>query len=269
MPEQLNLAASSKFKSLLKSIEKAFKKLHKKGSYKPEDLIEVPEYAEVIIETNKILGRALVDNVISKEVVKKLETDTFIFSGIKTHAQLLEASKQLLTKDKTIKSFDIWSNDVKGVKTSHQKYLEAEYDFAVGSVQMAERWESFNDKDRYNLQYRTAGDSKVRAEHKKLHNTTLPKKHEFWDKYFPPNGWRCRCTTVEVLAYLDKSTNAKTAMEAGKKATTKIGKSGKNKLAIFRFNAGKKGKVFPPKHPYNKVAGVAKAKKAIHKKINE
>ena len=262
-PEHLNLANNSKFKSLLTSVEKAFKKLHSKGSYTPEDLSSTPEYVQVIIETNKILGRALVDNDLSEGMLNRLQNDTFIFSGIKAHAELLEASRQLLTKDKTIKSFAAFSKDVKGVKDSHRKYLEAEYDFAVGSVQMAERWESFNDSDRYNLQYRTASDDKVRASHADLHNTTLPKKHPFWDAYFPPNGWRCRCTTVDVLAYLDEATDGEAAMKAGKKATTQINKNGTNKLAIFRFNAGKKGKAFPPKHPYHKVAGAVQAKGAI------
>ena len=50
-------------------------------------------------------------------------------------------------------------------------------------------------------------------------------------------------------------------MIAGEKATTKLNKDGKNTLDIFRFNPGKKGVVFPPKHPYNKVAGADKVKR--------
>ena len=192
-------------------------------------------------------------------MLKSLKQDIFVFSGLKTHAQLFEASKQLLTADKTIKAFDLFNKDVAKIKSNYNKnYLEAEYDFAVGSVQMADKWENFSDSERYLLQYRTAGDDKVRITHQPLHNITLPKSDKFWDKFFPPNGWRCRCTTLQVLAHTNEQSNSKEASKKGNKATTQIGKSGKNKLEIFRFNAGRKKVVFPPKHPYRKVQGANK-----------
>ncbi len=199
-------------------------------------------------------------------MLKSLQNDIFVFSGLKTHAQLFEASRQLLTADKTIKPFAQFNKDVKDIPETHRKYLEAEYDFAVGSVQMAEKWDTFSDSDRYYLQYRTANDDKVRVTHQPLHEITLPKTDAFWDKYFPPNGWRCRCTTLQVLAHTNKQSDSKEALKKGNKATTQLNKNGKNKLEIFRFNAGRQKVVFPPKHPYNKVAGAAKAQ-AITKAI--
>jgi len=126
---------------------------------------------------------------------------------------------------------------------------------------MADRWENYSDSDRYYLQYRTANDDRVRDSHAALHNITLPKGDAFWDKYFAPNGWRCRCTVVQVLASSNKASNSKKATEAGDKATTKISESGKNKLDIFRFNPGKKKVLFPPEHPYSKVAGAKNIKR--------
>lgn len=195
---------------------------------------------------------------------QSLEEDIFLFSGLKTHAQLFEASRQLLTEDKKIKSFSQFSKDVSTIKSNYnENYLEAEYDFAVGSVLMAERWENFNDSDRYYLQYRTAADDKVRDSHQVLHETTLPKDDPFWDLFFPPNGWRCRCTVAEVLAYLNDLSDSKKAYKAGESATYQESKNGKNKLEIFRFNPAKEKVSFPPKHPYHKVAGAGKAKEAI------
>lgn len=199
-------------------------------------------------------------------MLTSLENDIFVFSGLKTHAQLFEASKQLLTKDKNLKSFDLFNKDVAKIKSNYNKnYLEAEYDFAVGSVQMADRWDNFSDSDRYYLQYRTANDDKVRITHQPLHNITLPKSDKFWDKFFPPNGWRCRCTTLQVLAHTNDQSNSKEASKKGNKATTQINKNGKNKLEIFRFNAGRQKLVFPPKHPYNKVVGASKVIKIMKK----
>lgn len=203
-------------------------------------------------------------------MMESLQSDVFLFSGLKTHAQLFEASRQLLTEDKKIKSFDLFSNDVSSIKKNYnQNYLEAEYDFAVGSVLMAERWDNFNNSDRYYLQYRTAADDRVRVSHQVLHNTTLPKTDPFWDKYFPPNGWRCRCTTVQVLASSNTISDTKKAAKNGETATTQIGESGKNKLELFRFNPGKQKVVFPPAHSYNKVAGANRVKPIILTIIND
>jgi SPP1 gp7 family putative phage head morphogenesis protein len=259
--ERLNLAINPRFKTLLKTIEKAYKKLHKKGSYKVEDLETVKEYKAIVTDTTNLLERALEDNDLSDDMLKSLKEDIFYFSGYKTHAQLLEASRELLTEDNKLKSFTAFNNDVSKIKTGYnENYLEAEYDFAVGSVQMAERYNNFKDSDRYLLQYRTANDERVRESHQALHNISLPKTDAFWDKYFPPNGWRCRCTTVQVLASSNEKSDSKAAAKKADKATTKIDKNGKNSLEIFRFNAGKEKVVFPPKHPYKKVVGATKIK---------
>lgn len=260
--ETFTLSLKGKFKGLLTTVEKAFKKLHKTGSYKPEDLIKVKEYRDVIRATNGILNGSLEDNKLSKEMLNALENDIFYFSQLRTHSELFEASQLLLDDNKKIKSFETFSNDVSKIKTDYnQNYLEAEYDFGVGSVLMAERWDNFKGGENFLLQYRTAKDDKVRASHQLLDETTLPKEDPFWDKYFPPNGWRCRCTTVEVLARKYEQSDSEASNTNGEKATTKEGKNGKNQLEIFRFNPGKEKVVFPPGHPYRKVAGANKIKK--------
>jgi SPP1 gp7 family putative phage head morphogenesis protein len=47
--------------------------------------------------------------------------------------------------------------------------------------------------------YRTIGDNRVREEHAKLEGVTLPKDDPFWQKFYPPNGWSCRCTVIAVF----------------------------------------------------------------------
>lgn len=44
--------------------------------------------------------------------------------------------------------------------------------------------------------YFTAGDDRVREEHAVLDGTSLPKEDAFWKRWYPPNGWSCRCTVV-------------------------------------------------------------------------
>ena len=51
---------------------------------------------------------------LSEEVgIENLKKDVFYFSGLKTHAQLLEASRLLLKPDNTIKPFKDFYQDVK------------------------------------------------------------------------------------------------------------------------------------------------------------
>ena len=133
----------------------------------------------------------------------------------------------------------------------NHNYLRAEYNFATNSTLSAVRWQNYaKDGDRYNLQYRTALDERVREEHRMLEGITLPPSDKFWDKYYPPNGWNCRCTVVQVLKDKYPTSNSDQACASGERATTQIGKDGSNKAAIFRFNPGKAMKLMPPKHPY-------------------
>ncbi len=69
----------------------------------------------------------------------------------------------------------------------------------------------------------------------------------------------CRCLAVEVMASDYDTSNSTDAIEKGKVATTQIGKGGKNKAEMFRFNPGKSKKLFPPDNSYMpKMCGGAK-----------
>lgn len=260
--EVLNLGISDKFKQLLKAGEKAFKQLHKNKGYKAEDLKTEKSYQDLIQKTADAFNYAITDNDIPDEMRTSLQNDAFLFGGLKTNAQLFEASKLLLNSDGKLKSFSELSNDFEKLNIQYnQTYLESEYQFAVTSSQMAAKWSELESSSRYNLQYRTAKDERVRASHQQLADITLPKDDPFWTSYYPPNGWRCRCTAVEVMKDKYETSDSEKSITAGDKATSEIGKDGKNRLEIFRFNPGQTQKVFPPSHPYNKVKGANEVKK--------
>ena len=249
----------------LKAISNAIKKLHEKGNYKPGDLANTKEYKNLIKATFDVLEKSVSDGTFSNATLQRLRKDIFLFSGLKTHNHLLEAGKLLVDKQGNLKPFEKWKKEVsKNVDAKHLRYLRAEYDFAVGSVQMAERWANHQkDTSRYYLQFRTAADERVRKSHAVLHNITLPKNDKFWDKYYPPNGWGCRCTAVDVLASNNEKSDSDKAVSLGEKATTYINKNGTNKLKIFRFNPGKDKIIFPPHHPYSKVIGAKQVKPIV------
>ncbi|GAQ15445.1 phage (Mu-like) virion morphogenesis protein [Myroides odoratimimus] len=240
------------FEDLLNSVLTAFKTLHSTGSYKVQDLFKTEEYKQVIKQTATILKQPVLDNVIKKGMQQALEQDVFIFSALKTHVQLFEASRMLLDEEGKVKPFSKFQQDFKKLTTDYNEtYLETEYNFAVNSSIMAGKWSELDDDAI--LQYRTMRDDKVRDEHRVLDRTTLPKSDPFWLEYYPPNGWNCRCTTIEVRKGKYEESDSVAAIEAGKTATTKYGKDGFNSLELFRFNPGMQQVVFPPNHPYSKV----------------
>jgi hypothetical protein len=239
--------------------------LHEKGSYNTKDLQSEKAYQNLINQTRDIFDFAIQNNDIPEAMQKSLENDVYLFSGLKAHAQLFEASRLLLDENGALKPYNAFARDFNKInKGYNQTYLNTEYGYAVSAAQMAGKWAGFSNGDRYDLQYRTAGDNHVRDSHAKLNRITLPKSDPFWDMYYAPNGWNCRCNVVEVLKDKYEQSNSADAMAAGEKATTKIGKNGENKLEIFRFNPGKQQVIFPPDHPYKKVIGA----KTVEKQIN-
>lgn len=263
----LDNASKSKFKNLLNVAEKAFKHLHKKQNYKAKDLFNEKPFEDLVNATANLLETAI-DHKMPNELKQALINDVFLFGSLRTHAQLFEASSLLIDKEGNIKPYSQLENELNKLNVNYNNnYLSAEYDMAIGSSLMASKWADFSDNDRYWLQYRTAQDKRVRKSHQDLANITLPKSDPFWNQFFPPNGWRCRCTTVQVLKDKYDASNSAEAKKLGEEATSEIGKNGKNRLEIFRFNAGKQQVAFPPKHPFNQVKGAKEVKAiAIEKK---
>lgn len=231
-----------------RAFAKAAKWLHEKNKFTADMLSDKP-VQELINATNNALQDALsrgISREVPPELQAALEQNVFIFSGFKTYHELKEASLLLRDVNGSYKPFNQYLNDIQKIdNTYNRNYLNAEYNFAVQSTQMAAKWHDFKkDGDRYLLQYRTAEDDKVRADHAALHNITLPKDDPFWSEFYPPLGWNCRCTVVQVRRDKYPLSDSNMAIAAGKAATESP------KQRIFRFNPGKMMKVFPPKHPY-------------------
>lgn len=183
---------------------------------------------------------------VSDDMRQRLSRSNYIFSGIKTFHELNEAFPSLTDENGNRKPFERFLNDVQNIdKTYNQNYLRAEYNFVHTSADMAAKWEQFEaDGDRYLLQYRTAKDDRVRPEHADLDGVTLPADDPFWAEFYPPNGWNCRCTVVQVRRGKYPVTPHDEAMSRGESALQL------DKRGIFRFNPGLQQKSFPDYNPY-------------------
>ena len=217
-----------------------------KGSQLRIEVLQADKVQQFIGKHAEILDSSFQKVKMSDAMRQRLQRSDYIFSGIKTFHELNEAFPSLVTTDGNLKPFEQFLNDVRKIdKKYNQHYLRAEYNLAQQSAVMAAKWEQFlEDGDRYNLQYRTANDGRVRPEHAALNRVTLPVSDPFWETYYPPNGWNCRCTVVQVRKGKYPETPHDDAMQRGATAT------GNDTKGIFQFNPGKEQKTFPDYNPY-------------------
>ena len=217
-----------------------------KGSEFRIEVLAEPKVQEFINAHAGALDSSFKQVEMSDVMRKRLQRSDYIFSGMKTFHELNEAFPSLLDSNGNRKTFEAFLNDVRKIdKTYNSNYLRAEYNFVQSSAEMAAKWERFSeDGERYNLQYRTANDSKVRPEHAALNGVTLPPSDPFWEEYYPPNGWNCRCTVVQVRKSKYPATPHEEAMALGEEALQRDTKG------IFHFNPGKQNKTVPDYNPY-------------------
>lgn len=232
------------------------------------EVLETPKMREFMETHAAALDSSFQKVEMTDTMRRRLQRSDYVFSGMKTFHELNEAFPSLLDENGERKPFERFLNDVRKIdETYNSNYLRAEYNFVQASAEMAAKWERFiRDGDRYHLQYRTAGDDKVRPEHAELHGITLPPGDPFWEEYFPPNGWNCRCDVVQVRKSRYPATPAD---EARRRAESVFG-DGKSEM--FRFNPGKQEKAVPDYNPYTirQCGSCDLAKKAeLAKKIPE
>lgn len=216
------------------------------GSSLRVEILEEPEVTSFIDAHAQILDSSFAQTDMSDIMKERLQNSDWIFSGMKTFHELNEAFPSLLDENGHRKSFEQFLNDVQKIDdTYNRNYLNAEYNFAQASAEMAGKWESFRKDDDYLLQYRTQQDGKVRPEHATLHGVTLPADDSFWDEYYPPNGWNCRCTVAQVRKEKYAQTDHDEAMRRAEVAIPD-----EKTRQMFGFNPGKEQRAFPAYNPY-------------------
>lgn len=238
--EEVRKELSSLFDGMMKAL------YSQEGAQFNISILESPQAQEFIEAHASVLDSSFRQVEMSDAMRRRLTRSDYIFSGMKTFHELNEAFPSLLDENGNRKPFERFLNDVRKIDTTYNSnYLRAEYNFVQSSAEMAAKWERFaEDGDRYYLQYRTANDGKVRPEHAALHGVTLPLSDPFWEEYYPPNGWNCRCTVVQARKSKYPATDHEEAMSLGELAT------GKDTKGIFRFNPGKEEKAVPDYNPY-------------------
>jgi SPP1 gp7 family putative phage head morphogenesis protein len=185
------------------------------------------------------------------EMLARLTRDTWQFSAAKNYQELRDLT--LLLKDENGKLRE-WNDFHDAAAQTGLKYNETwmytEYNQAIAASQNAARWTEFeSEKDIIpNLQYQTVGDNVVRPEHQLLDGIIKPIDDRFWDTHYPPNGWGCRCETIQSLD--DEVTSDE------KLPDIPI-------APMFRTNLAKTGLIYPKNHPYYSGVPRPEIRKAI------
>jgi SPP1 gp7 family putative phage head morphogenesis protein len=92
------------------------------------------------------------------------------------------------------------TGEEKEVQLGSSRRLKTIFDTNLRTAYAAGKWERVQrTKDVFPyLRYVAVMDERTRAQHRQWHDTVLPADDPFWDKFYPPNGWNCRCSVQQL-----------------------------------------------------------------------
>lgn len=138
-----------------------------------------------------------VENV---ELMNRIKANLFAFSGAKTYAQMREL-RDFIFEGGKLKPWNEVRDKAKEINAQYNiTWLETERDMVIRGGEMGAKWLDIQrDADLYPyLRYDTARDAKVRDTHRAMEGIVLRADDDFWLKYYPPNGWNCRCSVEQL-----------------------------------------------------------------------
>jgi len=168
-----------------------------------------------------------------------LEANVYEFSGAKSWQMCRELTTLLIDDAGVIRSFGSFKSAAGDVMDRYVgNWLRTEYNHAIASAQMASKWVDIKQTQSGlpNLTYSAVMDARTRLDHRQLNDITQPIDAPFWAKYYPPNGFGCRCTALP-------SSSRKITTPEKMQALPDVPKG-------FDQNLAAMGKIFPPEHPY-------------------
>ena len=209
------------------------------------------------------------------ELPRQLKRNLYVFSAAKTFNQIKDMQNFLFNEKGFKRPFNEFKQAAKQIfDTYNVNWLEAEFETATRQAESAQEFERLQaEQDIFPLlRYKTLEDGSVREEHVSLNNIVKPVNDSLWDKFTPPNGWRCRCFLEQLEEDQAQETNI-TTQKGGKTFRTKGRKREEitQPDKLFSFNPAKKGVIFREdaqgkgnSHPYFKV----EQRFEVHKRNN-
>lgn len=189
------------------------------------------------------------------EMLKSLQQNVYVFSGFKTYQQLREITDLLRDKQGNVRGWNDFKTEVLKVNDRYNRnYLQAEYNHALVSSQMASQWIDIqrNKETLPFLIFDATLDDRTTSTCRALDEVCLPADHEFWIDHYLPLHWHERSLIRQVARgkVTDLSTIQIPTLQP-----------------MFKGNVGIDGVAFPENHPYYEASKADKAK--IEKAVNK
>ena len=180
--------------------------------------------------------------------ITSMEMNVFHFSAAKTLAELQELN-MLFRESGSFEEFH--KEALRVTDVFNKRWQQTEYETAVLTAESASNYQRLVGKTKLfpYWEYKTAGDDKVREEHRKLDGLVLPANDPRWDKIFPPNGWKCRCYVVPRMAHEVAGMDME-AEQARCDAYFGTPEWKRNKAQHWNVNRGKTAEVFTRNQMY-------------------
>ena len=195
-------------------------------------------------------------------MLNRVQNNIFAFSGAKSYAQMQELRAAVYDRNGNLLPPDVFRKRARSINRLYNKnYMEVERQNVMAAGTQGSRWidaEETADTHPY-LEYVTKRDGHVREEHQVLDGIILPIDDPFWKMYYPPNGWRCRCSTRKLTERQyehQKSRGNGKNTATGSEEAQKMG--GKCVAKPFRHNVGTSEIFDRNGHPYFKASKDAK-----------
>ncbi len=192
------------------------------------------------------------------KTLKALERNIQKFSAAKTFQNVRDTQNLIFDQQGFIRSFSEFKVDALKIYDQYNvNWLQTEFDTVVAQAQSASQWNDIQREKRALplLKYVTAGDSRVRPEHRAWDGIVKPVDDPFWDTRMPVNSYGCRCVAIQLEAEEEKVTNLEKHLTKVKKTTGVT--SLKNTDRVFATNVGKTKFAFDETggnvHPYFQV----------------
>lgn len=193
--------------------------------------------------------------------VRLMQQNLFRFSAAKSVTVKAEMNRALYDDKGNVRDWAAFKAEVDKIDVKYNaNYLQAEWQTARQSGHAARNWQKYESQKHLfpNLKYKTAGDDRVRKQHAKMDGVVAPVDDKFWDRYYPPNGWRCRCYVIQTTEAV--SANIPVSVDEVKpEFEVNVGK----KLQVFQEQPPGGAKKTDKQAPYFTVAALKGATKEI------
>ena len=166
-----------------------------------------------------------------------MQKQIYQFCAAKSIAEMRSLANLAAGKQGTMRTFDEFKAMAERKHSLYNNtYLKTETDTVRMAAGTAMLWQDYLEHEDIspNLRYETMEDERVRSSHRVLNGIVRPIHDPFWNTYYPPNGYNCRCTTVQT-------DERQTRLAVDKPLPIP---------KIFEHNLAKENKMFPPEHPY-------------------